>query len=124
MTENELEKLIKLLNLTNSDNDHEAINAMRAANTLLAKSGSNWSNVFKKVQKEQKSYRWKEMPQFFDSGFFRSAMECKEFMGYLSKDQIEALNTYIRFFNKHYYIPQKHWTKLVELWHNFREVSR
>lgn len=39
------EKLVKLLNLTTSDNDGEALNAIRAANNLINKNGISWSVI-------------------------------------------------------------------------------
>jgi hypothetical protein len=39
------EKLAKLLALTTSDNDHEALSAMRAANRMLREVGKIWEDV-------------------------------------------------------------------------------
>lgn len=36
------ERLVKLLNLTTSENDGEALNAIRAANNLIRKNGLRW----------------------------------------------------------------------------------
>lgn len=36
------ERLVKLLNLTSSTNDGEALNAIRAANNLIVKNGLRW----------------------------------------------------------------------------------
>jgi Protein of unknown function (DUF2786) len=38
-------KLIALLNLTTSDNDHEALNAIRIANALIKKNNLRWENL-------------------------------------------------------------------------------
>jgi len=40
-----IQKLIKILNLTQSDSDGEVLNAVRAANAILAKTGLSWSDV-------------------------------------------------------------------------------
>lgn len=40
-----LEKVVKLLNLTTSDSDGEALNAIRAANAFLAKTRVTWNDV-------------------------------------------------------------------------------
>ena len=40
-----IEKLVKLLALTSSTNDPEAISAMRKANELLNSSGKSWGEV-------------------------------------------------------------------------------
>jgi len=42
-----LEKLIKILNLTTSDSDGEALNAIRMANAILAKKDLTWEQVFR-----------------------------------------------------------------------------
>lgn len=39
------DKLIKLMALTSSENEHEAMNAMRAANRLLKDSEFTWEKV-------------------------------------------------------------------------------
>lgn len=41
-----LEKLKKLLALTSSTNDNEALLAIRKANVILSESGLSWSEVF------------------------------------------------------------------------------
>ena len=40
-----IKKLRKLLNLTTSDNDHEALSSIRVANKLLSDSGLTWCQV-------------------------------------------------------------------------------
>ena len=40
-----IQKLIKILNLTKSDSDGEVLNAVRAANAILAKTGLTWGDV-------------------------------------------------------------------------------
>ena len=40
------EKIIKLLNLTTSDNDNESLSALRLANKLLRKSNTSWDQFF------------------------------------------------------------------------------
>ena len=42
------EKILKLLDLTNSENDAEALNAIRKANTVREKAGWQWEDVFAK----------------------------------------------------------------------------
>ena len=42
------EKILKLLDLTNSDNDSEALNAIRKANNVREKAGLQWEEVFAK----------------------------------------------------------------------------
>ena len=45
MTKEEKEKLVKLLNLTTSDSDGEALNAIRAANRILKKYDLTFGDV-------------------------------------------------------------------------------
>lgn len=40
-----VERLVKLLNLTRSDNDHEALSAMRNVNTLLKENALTWEKL-------------------------------------------------------------------------------
>ena len=45
----ELEKIIKLLDLSCSDHDGEALNAIRKANAMRLKSGLQWEELFYKA---------------------------------------------------------------------------
>lgn len=58
-------KLIKLLNLTRSDHDGEALSAIRKANELLAREGRQWSDVVWDIVRSQ--IRQTESP--FKGGF-------------------------------------------------------
>ena len=42
------EKILKLLDLTKSENDAEALNAIRKANDVREKAGLQWEDVFAK----------------------------------------------------------------------------
>ena len=42
------DKILKLLDLTNSENDAEALNAIRKANDVRKKAGLQWEDVFAK----------------------------------------------------------------------------
>ncbi len=42
-------KILKLLDLTNSENDAEALNAIRKANEVRKKAGWQWADVFAKT---------------------------------------------------------------------------
>lgn len=56
MNEIDIQFLIKLLNLTTSDNDHEALSAMRKANALLKDHGKTWNNMYHvPIQKPQQN---------------------------------------------------------------------
>jgi hypothetical protein len=43
-----LNTLIKLMMMTTSDHDGEALNALRIANAILAKANSNWDDLLRK----------------------------------------------------------------------------
>lgn len=63
MNSKDAERFIKLLNLTASDNDHEAIAALRAANNIRLKSGVSWESLFtRKVVVEQIRYKDVQRP--------------------------------------------------------------
>lgn len=40
-------KLVKLLNLTSSENDNEALSALRKANSILSRHGKRWDDLIK-----------------------------------------------------------------------------
>lgn len=46
MSDTSTTKLKKILELTNSDNDNEALLAMRHANKILKDEGKTWSDIF------------------------------------------------------------------------------
>lgn len=41
----DIDKLIKLLTLTQSQNDHEALSAIRKVNSILADNGQTWQSI-------------------------------------------------------------------------------
>lgn len=43
----DIQKLTKLMNLTLSDNDHEALNALRMANKIVRDNGQMWNSMLK-----------------------------------------------------------------------------
>lgn len=43
----EIETLIKMLGMTTSDNDHQALVAIRAANRALLRAGTDWSSLLR-----------------------------------------------------------------------------
>lgn len=47
------DKIIKLLNMTTSDNDHEALTAMRMVNAILKKNNVAWEQLFLGKAKDQ-----------------------------------------------------------------------
>lgn len=47
MNEKEVLRLVKILNLTTSENDFETLNAIRAANAMLKDSQLTWSDMYR-----------------------------------------------------------------------------
>lgn len=52
-----IERLIKLLHLTSSTNDHEALLAIRRANQLLTKEGRQWKDVISAAKLRTMTFR-------------------------------------------------------------------
>lgn len=53
-----LEKLIKLLNLTTSSEEHEALSSIRFANKLLQKNGLTWSKLLSGISGKKYDYEY------------------------------------------------------------------
>ncbi len=78
-----MDKIVKLLQLTTSSNDFEALNAIRTANQILTKNKTTWLDLFNNlstvkkntssVKYESNSSRDKEiismLEYFYDRGF-------------------------------------------------------
>jgi hypothetical protein len=122
----DLAQLIKILNLTQSDSDGEALNALRLANSKIKAAGLTWENLLSTQPKTEykRQYKWKEAPRNFSAGFFKGCVNKKEFISVLSTDQRKWVNNLIDFYNDHQYLPEKTWTNFRDLWHNFREADR
>lgn len=121
MSKIDLEQLVKILNLTQSDSDGEVLAAIRIANSRLKAAGQTWQSILDPATPSPKNYRYKEMPDEFDRAWFNSVVECKEFTSLLNQDQIEWANSLIRHVNATNYVPQKHWDILYKLWNQFIE---
>lgn len=124
----DLAQLVKILNLTQSDSDGEALNALRMANSKLKAADLTWQDIlspnFKPKIEEKRQYKWKEAPRAFNVGFFRNAVGRDEFTSVLTTEQRKWINSLIEHYNDHGYLPHKYWTQFVELWYNFREADR
>lgn len=121
MSKIDLTQLIKILNLTQSDSDGEALVAIRMVNSKMKAAGETWQSLIDPPSPSPKSYRFKEISDEFDRGWFNAVVECKEFTSLLDQGQIEWANSLIRYVNANNYVPQKHWDTLVKLWNQFRE---
>jgi hypothetical protein len=52
-------KFIKLMNLTASENDHEALLALRTASKLMREAGISWTNLIFKKEERTRSIKIK-----------------------------------------------------------------
>lgn len=124
MSKIDLTQLIKILNLTQSDSDGEALTAIRMVNQKIKAAGLTWEILISAQsphKSTQKQYRWKEMPEYYDRSWFKKTVEEREFTSTLDQSEVEWVNKLIRFNNKHGYLPEEAWTNYRKLWHNFRE---
>lgn len=99
------ERLTKLLMMTTSDNDGEALAAMRKANSLLAKANMNWENfigIKTKVEDVMKKHDDPAIPKMFAAvlksakgspfiEWVKSAQRYYGERGYLTNRQYETL---------------------------------
>lgn len=100
------EKLTKLLNMTTSDSDGEALNAIRIANTLVKKNGLSWDvlllqdapppqrpvdNDGPTIQEMLDEIRAAVDADSFDFTFLNSVEKQYKKRGKLSDNQIRAL---------------------------------
>ena len=81
MTEQERSKLKKLMALTTSENDGEALNALRAANRILARNDLSWEDLLispptSTYFSERSETRPKKRPFYED--VFRQAQEAAD----------------------------------------------
>lgn len=118
----DITQLIKILNLTQSDSDGEALNALRLANAKIKAAGMTWEELFKAQPSKEKQYKFNKAPEDFSAGFFRKAVVHPDFVKAMTRDQLKWCNELIDFYNDHKYLPHKAWTNFRELWHNFREA--
>lgn len=96
-------KLIKLLMLTQSDQDGEALSAIRKANDLLKKSNKNWEE-FLSPQKEEPTYYLSKTDKMFEVCLENIQGKAREFIlslqnqwtrrGSLSRKQRAALQKF------------------------------
>lgn len=58
MTNKEVHLLVKLLNMTNSENDFEALVAIRKCNSLLKKYNKSWTDMYKPQVPNPRAMNW------------------------------------------------------------------
>lgn len=100
------DKIVKLLSLTQSDNDHEALSAIRMANKLLKAQDKTWSEFMGVTNKEPpRGHQWPEYqraselieqilnnyPVWFDPRFVRDLDLQLKIRGHLTPKQMQAL---------------------------------
>ncbi len=117
MNQSELKKLIKILNLTQSESDGEALSAIRMANKIIDSSGKSWEKLIKIDLIVKKTYP--PCPEKFDAGFFALSIETKEFVDTLPQIRRDWINKIIRYYNINRDIPDSHWVSYRNLWQNF-----
>jgi len=92
-------KLAKLLMLTTSDSDGEALNAVRAANVILKKAKKNWEEVFKDQKespKEKTHQSWYDRVRPLDPEIIHMLEYCLERLSGSGYQFIKSLNTQYR----------------------------
>lgn len=119
MSKIDLAQLIKILNMTQSDSDNEALTALRIAQSHIKKAGESWESLL--GPKKQHKSAFKDISGSYDPRFWRAVVECKEFTSLLNQDQVDWFNKVIRFENKHRFIPDDIWEHVRDFWTNFRE---
>lgn len=130
----DIDQLLKILSLSQSDSDGEALNAIRMANSKLKAAGLTWQDIVNSnnsstpnkaaPSKPKGQHKWKEAPNGYNTGFFKACMDCKPFIASLDRDNLTWINKLIDFFNKHKYLPQSAWTDFIVVWDNFRDGDR
>lgn len=103
-------KIIKLLSLSQSDNDHEALASIRMANKILKNNDLTWEQFLGSSPQNQRSYQkedlwelYREMsekieyilnnyPVWFDPQFVRDLGLQLKIRGKLSPKQVQAIN--------------------------------
>lgn len=104
--------------MTQSDNDHEALTALRIAQDHIKKAGLSWEQL---IQVKTKTSKYTPISDTYDSGYFKVVVECKEYTSLLNQNQVEWYNKVIRFKNKHGFIPEETWSNIVNDWNEFRK---
>lgn len=122
MSKIDFEKLISILNMTQSDNDHEALVAIRIANTFLNNNSANWNDVIRKVPK-RRVYHYNDISERYDMFHFLALIQVQEFINHLSQREIDWLNTVKNYVGRKNHVPQEHWTTVRKMWHTFREAT-
>lgn len=99
------DRLLKLLNMSNSDNDHEALNAIRLANKMV---GGNWNNFFKSDTKEQPKQAQPESEA--EERLYKIERMFKEwpvYLPYLSATDMKWIENLQGFFESYYTLSDK-----------------
>ena len=134
----DIEQLIKILNMTQSDNDNEALTAIRMANRILKKHDSGWAAVIVKVssysreeekkkepaKKREEKTTYKDAPRKFDRGFWNTASQHDDWLKGLTEDSqktVQQLRIYVIMNDD---LPDRHWKNFKEAWDEYAKRSR
>lgn len=99
------DRLLKLLNMSTSDNDHEALTAIRLANKMV---GGNWNNFLKSDNKEQPKQAQPESEA--EQRLYKIECMFKEwpvYLPYLSATDIKWIENLQGFFESYYTLSDK-----------------
>lgn len=127
MSKIDLTQLIKILNLTQSDSDGEALSAIRMVNSRMKKAQISWEDLFLNFQHREKpkgDYKWKEAPMDFDYEFLYAMRHNDRFMQKLSQSQLTFFGSLIRYYNENQTLSEKQWEVVRSMWNKFREFDR
>jgi hypothetical protein len=107
----DLDKLAKLLNLTMSDNDHEALLAVRKANLILIKLNIHWDQVFRlTIEPEPKMKQCSKEEKEIILKIFDNLIPI------LSGSSLEFVSSLLVYFNEYGNLTKKQGETLVKIY--------
>lgn len=127
-------RLIALLNLSTSDNDHEALSATRHANALLKKNNLRWEDVVgsgksysapsppKDPPKSGPKWTGGTAPKEFDKDFVTAAYQSTKFHEFLAKKGPATQKLMLSFhgwFMKWGRLSPKQFEIFADIWNEF-----
>ncbi len=118
------EKILKLLNLTKSPNDNEALLAIRMANKMIEKCNSDWMGFLKIEIVKNTGTEWKPRPQretYRDTNYQYKSDNLDEMFeqlrnAFLPKNTLEFINSVFEQYSSRGRISIKQYYSLVRLW--------
>lgn len=109
----DLDKLTKLMNLTMSDNDHEALLALKKANSMLKTHRLHWNDLFK--EKEQP----KSSPKAETPKTKKITIEeiFEDVLGVVSGSTLSFVESLQTYYEDHRTLSQKQLETLLKIYH-------